>query len=185
MVRKTLLMLVVVAIVGVGAIAYRQVFGASGTDLPRKPSATAVAAFTPSARATATTAATAPQAVRVELSEQEVTQLLRDRLRERGYKVDDLTIHLEDGRFTATTTQQISIIRVPVTIVGEAAMVDGQLSVQPTSVSAGGAPIPQEAIDQLSTTFRTELAAGIDSLPVRPLNVQLKPGKLLVDGVPK
>ena len=151
--------------------------------VPPAPRPVAATATSPS-NATASRQA-APGLQQVELSESEVNQLLRDGLSSRGYPVDDLTVRLEEGRFVATSTQQVSFLRLPVTVVGEAGVVDGQLSVRPLSVTAAGAAIPQSVVDQMADQVRTQLAAELDNLPLRLVSIQIMPGKLVVQGMPK
>ena len=181
--RKLLMFAVLLATL-VAAVPFAQQLSARGATA-QAPKPPPTAARSPLVPPTVAAGSAAPAVTRLELNDQQVTQLLRDGLTRRGYQIDDLAVRLEEGRFVATSSQQVSFFRVPVTVVGEAAMVDGRLTVRPLSVTAAGAALPQDVVDNLAATMRNELAAGIDGLPVRPVDIRLEPGRLIVQGMPK
>jgi len=180
--RKLLMFAVLLATL-VAAVPFAQQLSARGATA-QAPKPPPTAARSPLVPPTVAAGSAAPAVTRLELNDQQVTQLLRDGLTRRGYQIDDLAVRLEEGRFVATSSQQVSFFRVPVTVIGEASVVDGQLSVRPVSVTAGGAPVPQAVVDQTAATFRSELAAQLNDLPLRPVSIQILPGRLVVQGMP-
>ena len=115
--------------------------------------------------------------LRAEVSEKEVSRLARTQA-----DVPVRDVELEEGEMVVGSEVPVLGVEVPVSVVGDMVLRDGELAFVPRGVSALGEPVPEE--------FTDELFAGADfSYPLGELpygmevtGVEVGDGRLVVSG---
>ena len=115
--------------------------------------------------------------LRAEVSEKEVSRLARTQA-----DVPVRDVELEEGEMVVGSEVPVLGVEVPVSVVGDMVLRDGELAFVPRGVSALGEPVPEE--------FTDELFAGADfSYPLGELpygaevtGVEVGSGRLVVSG---
>jgi LmeA-like phospholipid-binding len=115
--------------------------------------------------------------LRAEVSEKEVSRLARTQA-----DVPVRDVELEEGEMVVGSEVPVLGVEVPVSVVGDMVLRDGELAFVPRGVSALGEPVPEEFMD--------ELFAGADfSYPLAELpygaevtGVEVGDGRLVVSG---
>ena len=137
------------------------------------------------ASATADPSPTGPRAIRVTLTEQELTKAAKGYmpLTVSGITVTDPTIKLEPGRLTLTATGRAFIVSGPIVVVASPLVTNGAAAAKIETATFAGVNLPESTKQNVADTFAQVLAANIPS-GVRVTSVTVNAGTLVVDAVP-
>jgi hypothetical protein len=135
--------------------------------------------------ATATPTATAPHAITVTLTEQELTTAAQGYmpLTVSGITVTDPKIRLEPGRLTLTATGRAFFVSGPIVVVASPLVSNGAAAAKIESATFAGLDLPDSTKQNVADTFARVLAANIPS-GVRVTSLAVNAGTLVVETVP-
>jgi hypothetical protein len=116
--------------------------------------------------------------MRVELSEENVTEIARSRVRDFPVR----SVDLEPGRATASSEVEVLDLPIPVSVQGGLDARDGSLVFTPRTVRAFGTPLPESLADALLAG--TDFVYPIEGLPydTRITDVEVEKDRLILSG---
>jgi hypothetical protein len=115
--------------------------------------------------------------LRAEVSEKEVSRLARTQA-----DVPVRDVELEEGEMVVGSEVPVLGVEIPVSVVGDMVLRDGELAFVPRGVSALGEPVPEEFTDELFAGADFSYPLGELPYGVEVTGVEVGDGRLVVSG---
>lgn len=134
-------------------------------------------------------AAPADTAITVTLTQEEVDSKVNEALKTTtlpaGLTVNNLNVNLQDGKILLSADVNYSVFSGNAGLEATVQIVDGQPTIDVSSVDMGALPIPQSLKDQLKDLIPSNGLINISSLGFDTQNIQIVDGQMVITGVTK
>ncbi len=121
----------------------------------------------------------------VSFSEEQITSIVAQALTQQpDLPVTEPQVSLQNGQMVVTGKVKVGFITTPVEIVFEPSVQNGDLQVNVLSANFGSLPIPENALDQISTTMNQNLSQyiAVEGRAIEVESVAIADGTLTLTG---